>query len=366
MSKDYYAILNVPRDASGCQIKKAFKKLALKFHPDKNSQPGAEERFKEIAEAYEVLSNGKERDSIFNKTNNGSFQQKPSTSTSSTSNSKSSFSSHQGFCFASESCAFSRENPSDCFNRFFDSDSLFQTFFEGGGSTSTTNSNSNSNFQSIFEDERETQKLLETFRKAGIFRKHLSRPSPYHESPRFAKIQEPAIIRELHLSLEELMSGCVKRIKITRQVATDTRTSGEDKILEINVKPGWKAGTRITFPRQGDQLTRNIPADIIFVVREKPHPLFRREGANIRYTANVSLKQALCGCNIDLPTLTGQIISQKCTKIIKPLSVERIPHLGFPHLKEPNKRGDLLVSFNISFPDSISREHFDRISRILP
>lgn len=61
MGKDYYKTLNVPRDASDDEIKKAYRKMALKYHPDKNKDPGAEEKFKEIAEAYEVLSDSQKR-----------------------------------------------------------------------------------------------------------------------------------------------------------------------------------------------------------------------------------------------------------------------------------------------------------------
>jgi DnaJ-class molecular chaperone len=64
-----------------------------------------------------------------------------------------------------------------------------------------------------------------------------------------------------------------------------------EQVLTINIKPGWKAGTKITFQREGDQAPHKIPADIVFIIRDKPHQLFHREGSDIKYTAKVSLKQ---------------------------------------------------------------------------
>lgn len=63
------------------------------------------------------------------------------------------------------------------------------------------------------------------------------------------------------------------------------------KILTINVKPGWKAGTKITFKEEGDQNPNSIPADIIFIVKDKMHPTFERDGCDIRYNCRISLKQ---------------------------------------------------------------------------
>ncbi|CAF5115237.1 unnamed protein product, partial [Rotaria socialis] len=66
----------------------------------------------------------------------------------------------------------------------------------------------------------------------------------------------------------------------------------EDKVLTIDIKPGWKQGTKITFPREGDQTSTTIPADIVFIIKDKPHPTFRRDGSDIIYTAKITLKEA--------------------------------------------------------------------------
>jgi len=106
------------------------------------------------------------------------------------------------------------------------------------------------------------------------------------------KTQDPPIEHELFVTLEEIATGTTKKMKISRKVLTaDGRsTRSEDKVLTIDIKPGWKQGTKITFPREGDQSPATIPADIIFIIKDKPHPTFRRDGADLIYTAKISLK----------------------------------------------------------------------------
>jgi DnaJ-class molecular chaperone len=114
---------------------------------------------------------------------------------------------------------------------------------------------------------------------------------PHSHSQR-KKTQDPPIEHELFVSLEEIASGATKKMKISRKVLNpDNRsTRTEDKVLTIDIKPGWKQGTKITFPREGDQGPTSIPADIIFIVKDKPHQTFRRDGSDIIYTAKISLK----------------------------------------------------------------------------
>lgn len=106
------------------------------------------------------------------------------------------------------------------------------------------------------------------------------------------KKKDPPVIHELKVSLEEVFSGCTKKMKISRKRLNPdgctVRT--EDKILTVNIKPGWKEGTKITFPKEGDETPTNIPADIVFVVKDKAHPVFRRDGSNIIYPVRISLR----------------------------------------------------------------------------
>lgn len=105
--------------------------------------------------------------------------------------------------------------------------------------------------------------------------------------------QDPPVLYDLKVSLEEIYTGCTKKMKIShKRLNPDGKTvRNEDKILTIEVKRGWKEGTKITFPKEGDQTPNNIPADVVFVLKDKPHGVFRREGSDIIYPAKISLRE---------------------------------------------------------------------------
>lgn len=176
-------------------------------------------------------------------------------------------------------------------------------------------------------------------------------------------------------------------MKISRKVyQADGTSKKEDKVLTINVKPGWKAGTKITFQREGDQTPNKIPADIVFIIRDKPHQILKRDGCDVRYTAKVSLRevsisnltirgvitnmlflQALCGTLVEVPTLTGEKIPvDMLNEIIKPSTSKRIVGQGLPMPKDPTKRGDLIVNFDIRFPDHLAQSVKDILHDTLP
>ena len=100
-------------------------------------------------------------------------------------------------------------------------------------------------------------------------------------------------MRRWQVTLEEILHGTTKKMKIKRRVLNpDGRsTRSEETVLAIDVKPGWKEGTKVTFPREGDQGPDHIPADIVFVIKDKPHTTFTRNGSDLKYTAKISLRQ---------------------------------------------------------------------------
>lgn len=96
----------------------------------------------------------------------------------------------------------------------------------------------------------------------------------------------------MYATLEEINKGCVKKMKISRRIIqADGTPKKEDKYVSIAIKPGWKSGTKVTFQKEGDQSRGKIPSDIVFIIRDKPHSLFKREGSDLRYTARLTLKQ---------------------------------------------------------------------------
>lgn len=344
MEKDYYKILGISKGASDDEIKKAYRKLALKYHPDKNKSPGAEDRFKEIAEAYEVLSDKKKRD-IYDKFGQDGLQGKMPAGDQG----------NNGFAYTYHGDAKAT------FAQFFGNASPFQAFFNMGGDR----------MFNVQEDDMDLDDPFISFGglggPRGAFRSH----SFNVHSPNRAKdkIQDAPIEYDLYVTLEEITKGCVKKMKINRKVLQpDGNTKMEDKVLTINVKPGWKAGTKITFQKEGDQGRNKIPADIVFIIRDKPHPFFKREGSDIRYTAHIPLKKALCGCTVKVPTLVPGVEKTLDfrNEVIKPNTVIRLQGLGLPLPKEPSRKGNLIVNFDIQFPETLSTSAKEILHSTLP
>ena len=337
MGKDFYGILNLSKSATETDIKKAYRRLALKYHPDKNKDPGAEEKFKEISEAYEVLSD-KEKRGIYDKYGEEGLRGGvPNTA-------QEGFANGPGF---RRTYVYTSSDPRETFSKFFGNEDPFSDLLGGfggfgfGGSARTSRK-SGSDFSYFDTNDLPTQKK--------------------------SKIQDAAIERDLFVSLEDLKTGCTKKLKISRKLmATDGNFELQDKILTVNVKPGWKAGTRITFPKEGDRRPGVIPADVVFVIRDKANSKFKRDSDNnLLYTAKISLRDALTGFTIEVPTLEHKKIRVRERGVIQPGSTRRISGEGFPLPKDNSKSGDLIVTYEVYLPETLSNSQVEVLRDILP
>ena len=182
-----------------------------------------------------------------------------------------------------------------------------------------------------------------------------------------ARLQDPTVHKEVYVTLEDLMTGVDKKMKLTRKVYNDNGAySTEEKILKITVKPGWKAGTKITFAEEGDRVPGKQPADVVFSLREKPHELFRRDGDDLLYTHTVSLGDALCGTAVPVSNLQGGKFHVDCsTDVLKPKEVKRWRGRGLPSHKNPGVKGDIVVDFDIKFPDRLTEENNSLLRKAL-
>ncbi|XP_041642255.1 dnaJ homolog subfamily B member 1b [Cheilinus undulatus] len=345
MGKDYYDVLGIKKGASEEDIKKAYRKQALRYHPDKNKSPGAEEKFKEIAEAYDVLSDPKKKD-IYDRF--GEEGLKGGGPTGGGGGGPGTFS----YTFQGD--------PHAIFEEFFGGRNPFGQFFGGrnGG----------------MEEDMDTDDPFARFGMGGAGMGGFPRSFSTgmggmggHSSV-VKKQQDPPVVHDLRVTLEEVLMGCTKKMKISRKrLNPDRRTvRTEDKILEVQIKKGWKEGTKITFPKEGDETPTNIPADIVFVLKDKPHSIFKRDGSDIIYPAKISLRDALCGCTINAPTLEGKTVTVTSTDIVQPGMKRRISGEGLPYPKRPDRRGDLIVEYEVKFPERLSQSARDTIAQVLP
>jgi len=143
-------------------------------------------------------------------------------------------------------------------------------------------------------------------------------------------------------------------------------TYDDTKILEINVKPGWKAGTKITFPKEGNEKPGMIASDIIFVIAEKPHARFKRNGNDLIYKHSISLKQALLGFTMELQTLDDRTLRIPINKIVDPAYTHKVQNEGMPISKGGQQsKGNLLVEFDIIFPNRLTENQKKMLNECL-
>lgn len=193
------------------------------------------------------------------------------------------------------------------------------------------------------------------------------RPSAQQRSTSTPAPQPAEIIRPLKLSLEELYSGCTKHLKVNRRLLDN---STEERVLEIQVLPGWKSGTKVHFPRAGNERPNGEPQDLVFVVEEKPHSVFTREGDDLACTLKIPLVEALTGSDTKkvLELLDGRKLQVPWPiGIITPGQETRIGGEGMPIRKQASlkKKGDLVVRWQPQFPDRLTPSQKEGIRLIL-
>ncbi|KAF5942307.1 hypothetical protein HYC85_019949 [Camellia sinensis] len=128
----------------------------------------------------------------------------------------------------------------------------------------------------------------------------------------------------------------------------------EEEMLIIKVKPGWRKGMKVTFEGMGNETPGTHPADIIFVIVEKRHPLFTTKGDDLELSIEITLLNALIGCTLSIPLLGGENMSLTIDDIIQPGYEKIIVGQGMPKSKEQRNRGNLIIKFVVKFPTELT------------
>ncbi|VFQ89056.1 unnamed protein product [Cuscuta campestris] len=342
MGVDYYKILQVDKNASDDELKKAYRKLAMKWHPDKNpnNKKDAEAKFKQISEAYDVLSDPQKRAVYDQYGEEGLKGQVPPPTDAGGWGGSTSFHSGDG----PNVFRFNPRNPNDIFAEFFGGSP-----FGGMGGGGSGMKGGTSRFPtSLFGDD-----MFSSFGES----RSMNSAGPRKASP---------IERKLPCSLEELYKGTTKKMKISREIVDASGSTMQvEEILTITIKPGWKKGTKITFPGKGNEEPNVIPADLVFIIDEKPHSRFTREGNDLVAVERVTLVEALTGYTVHLATLDGRSLTVPINSIVHPNYEEVVPKEGMPIPKDPSKRGNLRIKFSIQFPTRLTPEQKAGLSKLL-
>jgi curved DNA-binding protein len=308
--KDYYAVLGVPKTASEKEIRQAYRKLARELHPDVNpNNKQAERRFKDVNEAYEVLSDPEKRrkyDQLGSSWNAPNFEDL--------------FGGGSGRTTTRTVTAedledlLGRRGGGSPFSDFFD------TFFGGGRRSTTTTGRAGTSRQG-----RDTEQAVE-------------------------------------VTLEEAFQGTTRRLELT-----DDRT-GRSRRLEVKIPPGVADGSRVRIAGQGGGgALGGPPGDLYLVVRVTPSPLFAREGDDLRVRVPVPLTTAVLGGEIQVPTPRGSKLALKVPPETQNGRVFRLRGQGMPKLGSSSERGDMLAEVQIQLPQGLTprqRELFAELAKL--
>lgn len=142
------------------------------------------------------------------------------------------------------------------------------------------------------------------------------------------------------------------------------RPTPVEEILTIEIKPGWKKGTKITFLEKGNEQRGIIPSDLVFIVDEKPHSVFKRDGNDLVVMQKISLVEALTGYTTQVTTLDGRTLTVPVNSVISPSYEEIVKGEGMPIPKDPSRKGNLRIRFIIKFPSKLTTEQKSGIKRM--
>lgn len=208
----------------------------------------------------------------------------------------------------------------------------------------------------------------------GMPPRHQNGGMPSRHQPRQRPPSPPSppseITKPLKVSLQELYSGAIKKLKVGRRLLNGAT---EDKVLEIHIHPGWKSGTKIRFPHAGNDQPNADPQDLVFVVEEKQHEVFTREGNDLSCRVPISLVEALTGSPSGkivkvVEMLDGRKLQVTVPSgIVKPGQETIISGEGMPIRKDGSvkRKGDLIVKWEVTFPERLSPAQQEGVRKVL-
>ena len=322
---NHYETLGVPKDASEAEIKKAYRGLSLKHHPDRNqNSEEAKKKFQEINSAYEVIGDPESKANFDAQQNGGGFP--------------------QGFPF-----------PQGGFpGGDGDINHIFSQFFSGMGGMPPG--------VRIFHGGNPHQQA------------HQQAHQPAHQQAQqhhfniFQQLQKPPpIIKNIEVSLEQCYSGASISIEIERWRLKENVKIIERETVYINVPKGIDNSDFIVLNDLGN-INNNMKGDIkIGVNVNTDNSIFHRQGLDLIYNKTLTLKESLCGFSFDIIHLNGKkLCFENITNpsIIRPNSKRIIPNNGF--LREnTNQSGNLIIEFEIEYPESLTTEQINGLKTIL-
>ncbi len=346
MSKrDFYEILGVDRKASEGEIKKAYRKLALKYHPDKNpDDKDAEERFKEAAEAYEVLSDGQKRAQY------DRFG-------------------HDGMRGAAGGGAggFGGMNMDDIFSQFGD---IFGGGFGGGGGGGGQRRRrmKGSNLRikvklTLEEIANGTSKKVKVFKQVQAKGAEYSECTSCHGTGQVRRVTNTILGQMQTATTCNACQGSGQRLKSRPSGSDEWGMVREEAVVDINIPGGVEDGMQLSVRGEGNGAPMGgVPGDLLVVIEEIPHETLKRNGKNLHCDLYVNFADAALGSDAEVPLISGRA-KIKVEPGTQSGKLVRLRGKGLPAVDSYGK-GDLLVNINVWTPQKLSDEERKALEKL--
>ncbi|CEP19632.1 hypothetical protein [Parasitella parasitica] len=321
----YYDILGVRTSASEADIRKAYKKLALKYHPDKN--PNTEDRFKEIARAYKVLSDAKERQ-LYNQIGEAGFNGKGGM------------------------------NAGDFFPKSFgENENMEGNSYRG----KDTVYHLKVSLDDLYRGKKSNLSLTKKVFCGKCGCKRCNRRGFYNILHMDGPIQ--------HTCEDCQGTGEIVGSNDRCKYCLGKITVSEKKTLEVHIEPGMRDGHQFIFYGEGNQAPGIVPGDVIIQLNQEPHPYLTRVGDDLVYQARIDLLTALAGGQFAVLHLNHRalLLNIMPGEIIQPDTVKAVLNEGMP-IYHAGRCGHLFINFTIEFPTHswINEETLKRLETALP
>jgi DnaJ-class molecular chaperone len=314
---NFYEVLGVEKDADEGTIKKAYRVLSLKYHPDKNNSDDAQGKFQEIGEAYETLSDP-------NKRNEYDAQLK-----------------------YGDGNPFTRMNGMDEFN---DINNIFNMMFSQGFPGQGFGGFPGQGFGPGMPE-------IRVFHGGG--------PGINIRTQMFHSMQKPEPLnKNIQITLEQCYNGCSVPIEIERYVINNNVKMTERENLFVNLPSGVNDNEIVILHDKGNAINGNY-SEIRIQIEITNNTEFVRQGLDLIVSKKISLKESLCGFSLEINHLNGKRMSINNTNnptVVKPNYKKVVPSLG---IKRENSVGNLIIEFVVEFPEKLTPEQIEILSGVL-
>jgi molecular chaperone DnaJ len=352
--RDYYEVLGVSKSASDAEIKKAYRQMALKYHPDKNpNDKEAEDKFKEAAEAYEILSDGEKRKRY------DQFG-------------------HSGIGGGSYSGHMNMEDIFSQFGDIFGGAHPFESFFGGGGGGGGrrhVNRGSNLRIKVKLTLEEIAKGVEKKIKVNKLTSCKPCRGTGAQDGSSFSTCSmckghgQVRRVTNTILGQMQTTSTCPQCNGSGQVVTSKCKTchgSGVERaeeIITINIPAGVAEGMQLSMSGKGNAAERGgVPGDLLIAIEEVEDEHLQRDGINLLYDLYLSFPEVTLGTNVEIPTIEGKA-KIKIDAGTQPGKVLRLKGKGLPEVNGYS-RGDLLVNINVWTPQSLTSEEKNMLEKL--